>query len=282
MTFTATVTVQAPGAGTATGTVTFMDGATTVGTGTLTGGVAAFTTAALAVGHHNVTAVYGGDASFNASTSNTLDQEVQKADTTTSVTSSANPSVFGQSVTFTATVSRRAGSRHADRDGDVHGRRRRRSARRRSTRRAVATFTTAALAVGDHTRSRRSTAATRDFARARRRGHPGGQQGGHDDRRSSSSTESVDVRAVGDVHGDGDGHAPGAGTPTGTVTFMDGATTLGTGTLDAAASRRSRPSTLAVGPHTITAVYGGDASFTASTSSAAHQDGAARRPRRRR
>ena len=77
---------MAPGAGTATGTVTFMDGATTLGTGTLNGvrRQATFTTSALSVGHHNITAVYGGDASFNGSTSNSVDQEVQKADTTTS------------------------------------------------------------------------------------------------------------------------------------------------------------------------------------------------------
>ena len=66
MTFTATVTVRSAGAGTPTGTVTFKDGATTLGTGTLNGaGVATFTTAALPVGHHTITAVYGGDASFN-------------------------------------------------------------------------------------------------------------------------------------------------------------------------------------------------------------------------
>ena len=105
MTFTATVTVQAPGAGTASGTVTFKDGATTLGTGTLTGaGIATFMTATLTVGHHNITAVYGGDASFNGSTSTSVDQEVQKADTATTLTSSANPSKIGQSVTFTATV----------------------------------------------------------------------------------------------------------------------------------------------------------------------------------
>ena len=39
------------------------------------------------------------------------------------------------------------------------------------------------------------------------------------------------VRSVGDVHRDGRATAPASGTPTGTVTFKDGATTLGTGTL---------------------------------------------------
>ena len=78
MTFTATVTVVAPGAGTPTGTVTFKDGATTLGTGTLNGaGVATFTTTALAAGSHYITATFSGDGSFNGSTSSALKQDVQ-------------------------------------------------------------------------------------------------------------------------------------------------------------------------------------------------------------
>src|SRR5207249_12223372 len=45
VTFTATVTATAPGAGTPTGTATFKDGLTTIGTGTLAGGSATFSTA---------------------------------------------------------------------------------------------------------------------------------------------------------------------------------------------------------------------------------------------
>lgn len=69
VTFTATV-AQNPGSGVPTGSVTFMDGATVLGTGTLNGsGVATFSTAALALGPHSVTAVYGGDANNAGSTS---------------------------------------------------------------------------------------------------------------------------------------------------------------------------------------------------------------------
>src|SRR6185503_7389182 len=46
-----------------------------------------------------------GDASFAASTSSALSQVVNKANTSTTIASSLNPSTFGQSVTFTATVS---------------------------------------------------------------------------------------------------------------------------------------------------------------------------------
>src|SRR5579859_4369763 len=64
VTFTATVSPVAPGAGTPTGTVTFLDGGSPVGTGTLSGGVATFTTSALAVGSHTITTSYGGDTNF--------------------------------------------------------------------------------------------------------------------------------------------------------------------------------------------------------------------------
>ena len=66
--FTATVGPVAPGAGTPTGTVTFLDGGTSIGTGTLSGGVASFTTSALSVGDHTITASYSADGSFNGST----------------------------------------------------------------------------------------------------------------------------------------------------------------------------------------------------------------------
>jgi hypothetical protein len=56
-----------------------------------------------------------------------------------------------------------------------------------------------------------------------------------------------------------------AGTPTGTVTFKDGATTLGTVNLAGFAAAFTI-STLATGSHQITAIYNGDANFAASTS----------------
>jgi hypothetical protein len=54
-------------------------------------------------------------------------------------------------------------------------------------------------------------------------------------------------------------------TPTGTVTFKDGSTTLGTGTLTAG-STTFMTSALAQGTHSITAVYGGDSDYSTSTS----------------
>jgi uncharacterized repeat protein (TIGR03803 family) len=85
-------------------TITFMKGATVLGTGTLSGGWASFTASTLPVGTNAIRAVYGGDSKFGYSTSNTVKQVVNKATTMTTLASSLNPSNFGQSVTFTTSV----------------------------------------------------------------------------------------------------------------------------------------------------------------------------------
>ncbi|MFE9007180.1 Ig-like domain repeat protein [Streptomyces sp. NPDC007875] len=107
VTLTATVVPIAPGAGVPTGTVTFDfgDGTPTV-TAPLSDGLASvghsFTAAS--GGPYTVTATYNGDAGFTASTATHV-QTVDRAATTTAVTSSPDPSVTGQTVTLTATVS---------------------------------------------------------------------------------------------------------------------------------------------------------------------------------
>src|SRR5206468_3230030 len=104
--FTATVTGARPGAPPGVGA--FPHGGTNIGQGTLTtsGGTttASFSTSSLTVGSHTITASYGGDTTFTTS-SGTLNQTVNKATSTTALASATNPSVWGQSVTFTATVS---------------------------------------------------------------------------------------------------------------------------------------------------------------------------------
>jgi hypothetical protein len=103
VTFTATVTsyVGAPSDGE---TVTFTKGTKVLGTGILSGGSASFTTSTLPAATNYVKAVYGGDSNLLGSTSKPVQQVVNKATTTTTLTSSLNPSNFGQSVTFTASV----------------------------------------------------------------------------------------------------------------------------------------------------------------------------------
>ncbi len=104
VTFTATVAAVPPG-NIPVGTVQFViDGSNFGAPVTLNGsGVAQVSTAALSVGPHLVVANYSGNSSFSPSSGN-LTQTVNKADTTTGLASSANSSVFGQTVTFTATV----------------------------------------------------------------------------------------------------------------------------------------------------------------------------------
>jgi hypothetical protein len=104
VTFTATVAAVAPAAGVPTGTATFKRGATTLGTSALSGGSATLQTGALAVGNHPITAVYGGNANFTRSTSRVLTQNVTKGATKTVLTSSPKPSMPGNPVKLTATV----------------------------------------------------------------------------------------------------------------------------------------------------------------------------------
>jgi hypothetical protein len=58
----------------------------------------------------------------------------------------------------------------------------------------------------------------------------------------------------------------GSGVPTGAVTFNDGAIQIAAGTLDSAGSVTFSTSSLAVGSHSVTAVYSGDSNFSAPTS----------------
>ena len=101
VTFTATVTPS--GSGTPSGKVTFMDGASTLGTGTLnTSAQATFTTTALTVGSHSITAIYDGDANFAGSTSAVLSQVV--SDFLIAVAPSSRTVKAGKSTTYTLTL----------------------------------------------------------------------------------------------------------------------------------------------------------------------------------
>ena len=106
--FTATVSSVPAGAGTPTGMVTFSDGATVIGQVPLavnvpgSSGVATIMRSNLALGSHNIVATYASDTQFAASSGNVA--QLVQAGTSTTITSSLNPSPFGQLVVFTATV----------------------------------------------------------------------------------------------------------------------------------------------------------------------------------
>ncbi|MGC9989947.1 MAG: FG-GAP-like repeat-containing protein, partial [Terriglobales bacterium] len=107
---TFTATVSSP-VGIPAGKVTFMNGTTALATKTLIGGAASFATSNLPAGMNSITAVYGGggEANFGASTSAAVNQSVLTP-TATTLSSSANPSGYGQKVTFTAVVTSGAGA----------------------------------------------------------------------------------------------------------------------------------------------------------------------------
>jgi hypothetical protein len=141
VTFTATVSPAPPNGE----TVTFTADGNPLGTGTLSGGVATVTTSSLTAGTHSIVATYAGDTNLAAS-QGSLTQVVSKKPTTTTVTSSLNPSTFGQSVTFTATVSPAPPNGETvtfTADGNPLG--------TGTLSGGVATVTTSSLTVGSHT-----------------------------------------------------------------------------------------------------------------------------------
>jgi len=113
VTFNATINFVTSGTAQPTGTVTYFDSGVQLTNCLFTGTVAApfkngsvppCTVPLITQGTHTITAAYGGDTNFSASTSPSLSQIVNTTGTTTTVASSANPSAVNASVTFTATV----------------------------------------------------------------------------------------------------------------------------------------------------------------------------------
>jgi hypothetical protein len=88
-------------------TITFRNGTAVLGTGVLSGGVASLMISSLLSGTYSVTASYGGDGNFGASVSPALRQVVNttnKSPTLITLVSNLNPSIYGQAITWTATV----------------------------------------------------------------------------------------------------------------------------------------------------------------------------------
>ena len=259
VTFSATVSAAS---GTPTGTVTFKNGTAVLGSATLAGGVATFTTTTLAVGTRSITAVYGGNATFSGSTSAVLSQVVSQGPSTVALTSALNPSTYGQSVTFTATVSASSGYP----TGTVTFKNGTAVLGSATLAGGVATFTTTTLAVG--TRSitavyggnatfSGSTSAVLSQVVSRAPSTVALTSALNPSIFGQSVTFSATVSAA-------------SGTPTGTVTFMNGTAVLGSATL-AGGVATSTTTTLAVGTESITAVYGGNATFSGSTSAVLSQ-----------
>ena len=247
MTFTAATLASA------TGTVTFLDGSTVLGTGTLTNGQATLTTSTLIVGSHTITVSYSGDTNNSPATSAPLTQIVNKATPVLPppVVSSSNlPVNTPETITETVptgvsgTVTFYNGTTPIGTATIVNG---------------VATITVPSLPVGTDP----ITATTSGDANNNPATSPATQvtvaksavvvtlaSSANPSAPSQSVTFSATVQA-------------GA---TGSVTFLDGTTVLGVGTVNAAGITTFTTSTLAIGSHQITASYGGDSAYSAATS----------------
>jgi hypothetical protein len=269
VTFTATVTATTPGAGTPTGTVSFFDGTTSFGTGTLAGGVATFTTSSLSVASHPVTAVYEGDTDFTTSTSNpALTQTVNQDATSASVTSATSPSVFGQSVTFTATVTPSAPGAGTP-TGTVEFFDGTTSLGTGTLTAGVATFTTSSLSVASHPVTAVYEGDT-DFTTSTSTAFSQTVGKASTDTFVFSSSPSLAGQSVTfDVTVLAKG--PGAGFPTGGVTLYENGTAFSCGpsglvVLDGSGKGTCSTTYPLPGAYAITASYPGDPNFLASTS----------------
>jgi hypothetical protein len=267
MTLSASIASSATGAGAPTGTVTFRDGSKSLGTVTLVGnGYATLAIATLGVGYHMLSASYSGDGHFNASASPALSVGVGTP-TTVKLISSPRGSVFGQPVTFTATLATLpAGATPkgmvAFREGTTVL-----AAQVSLSAAGQAVFSTAALGVGTHTITA-SYAGSGNFLPSSGSDVASPQVVGRDATAiaiaaspdpSTHATAVTFTATVGAL-------APGAGAPGGAVTFVEGTAVLGIGAVSAGGRATFSTAALSSGYHSVSAAYAGDGHFTASTS----------------
>jgi hypothetical protein len=264
VTFTATVTISGGGGVTPDGTVSFMDGTTVLSTQTINaGGVAMFATSTLTAGVHQITAVYNGDAAkqIQGSTSTVLNQDVQ-APTTVTLSSSLNPSFYGNSVTFTATVppsgTKAPTGTVSFLDGATPI-----GTGTLSGNPGVATFTTATLNMGTHS-------ITASYAGDSYNGPSVSLPLSQVVKQAQTATTVTATPTPGIAGGPETITATvkvtaGSGTPTGTVTFTSGTTQLGSAPLTNGGTATITPA-LAQGSYQIVATYSGDANNQGSAS----------------
>jgi X-X-X-Leu-X-X-Gly heptad repeat protein len=293
VTFTATVANTSGDVATPTGSVQFsVDGAPFGAPVSLSGAGTAVTatsgtTATLTVSGspHTVNAAYANtDGSFSGS-SGTLSQTVNPAPTSTSVISSVNPSIYGQSVTFTATVANTAGASISTAtptgsvqfyvDGVASGAPVSLSGSGASATGSGGATATLAVRGSPHTVKAVYTNADGNFS---------GSSGTLSQTVNPAPTSTSVISSVNpSIYGQSVtftatvANTAGAGistaTPTGSVQFMDGASLLGTPqTVNGLGTATLTTSALTVGTHAITAVYNNiDGNFRSSTSASVTQ-----------
>jgi len=266
---TFTATVAATTGSVPTGTVTFYNGTTQINVGTLnSSGVASIVTGSLTLGTHSITAVYKGSTDDLTSTSAPLTQVVNQVEvaTTTKVTSSLNPSKFGQGVTFTATVTPVSGVVPSGTVTFFNGTTQINVGTLNSS--GVASIVTGSLAVGTHSITAVYNGSVDDFGST----SAALTQTVTAATTSTTLTSSLNPSTLGKAVTFTAKVTPASGsTATGTVTFKYGSTTIGTGTLNSSGVATVTTSGLAVGTHSIVAVYNGSTNDLTSTSAALSQ-----------
>jgi hypothetical protein len=264
-TVTLTATVNSP-AGTPAGLITFFDGSTVLGSAPVNAAGQATLPVSLGVGTHALTASFQGSTAFAPSTSAAVSEAVGRAASAVVLVASANPVGRGRSVRFTVTaVAPGAGTPTGAVtffDGDtVLG-----TALLDAT--GKATLTKSFSTLGGHTirvvyagsdNFLGSSQAVTEQVVALRSSQVAMLASVNPVLAGQAVTFTATVRA-----------ASGAGTPTGTVTFMDGDVVLAKVALHngQAALTWSFPTR---GSHAIKAVYSGDSLFTASSQSLIEQ-----------
>lgn len=251
----------APAAGTVGGTIELYDGGTLVASRPLSGGMAAFAVKP-GVGTHSYTAVYGGSASFAGSTTAApLLQQVDRAATTTTLTSTVNPTVTGQATTLkvgvaavapgtgkpTGTVTLRDGAVTLGTVTLANGVASLGVKLPVGTHRITATYAGSSSYLGSTT----AAATTQVVKRAQTQVT------------LESSYPTTTYRHAGSITATVVAVAPGQGGPSGTVVFKDRGVVIATVAVTMGRARISIAS-LSRGTHVITATYQGDSSFLAS------------------
>jgi Bacterial Ig-like domain (group 3)/FG-GAP-like repeat len=259
VTYTATVMVQSSTAPMR--TVSFQEGGATVATVQVVNGQAAYSTSYAKRSAQAITATYSGDTANAASTSAPLTEYVEPLPVSSkaALSTSGSPSLRGQLVTFTATVTARYGTipdgqtvTFSD-DGAVIG--------TGNTASGVATFTTSSLTVKTH--------------------YIGAAYGGNGTFTASSSTveqvvdkDTTTTALVSGTNPSAYGQAvtftatvtaSEQETPTGKVEFKDGTDAIGSVTMSGGVAVLTEAK-LKMGSHSITAEYEGDAGSVKSIS----------------
>lgn len=263
-TLSATVAADDLSAGVPVGTMTFFDGATSLGTVPVDGsGVASLEVSSLTVGTHALHATFNGGTGWVDSTSADFAHDVTAA-TTTLVAGSPNPSTFGSSVTFTATVSSAGGTPTGTVTFKEGATTLGSSAVNGS---GQAQFSTSVLTVGGHT-------ITAEFTGS------GGYQNSSGD--ASQTVKGETSTTVDSSPNPSDINqsvtftatvvaANGAvGTPTGSIAFKEGATTLATVAVNGSGEASFSTSSLSSGGHTISAEFTASGNWLNSSGSTEH------------